>query len=178
MKSHARVVVIGGGIAGVSVLYHLAKKGCTDTLLIEREELTSGSTWHAAGHVPTYAGSYALMRAGNYAYRLYRGLAEEVDYSIDYHVTGAFWPAQTDERLHHFRYLVGLSACLGYDLNMVSPREIEQAHPFVHVDGLLGGIHDPYEGDIDPSQATQALAKGARELGATISRFNPVKGIE
>ena len=168
MRTQARVVVIGGGIAGVSVLYHLAKAGWTDTLLIERNELTSGSTWHAAGHVPTYAGSYALMRAGNYAYRLYNELLATACYPMSYHVTGAIWPAQSPERLEHFQYLVGLSRGLGYDLRMLSREDIGAMHPFIETHGLLGGIHDPYEGDIDPSQITQALASEARSLGASI----------
>ena len=178
MRTQARVVVIGGGIAGVSVLYHLAKAGWTDTLLIERGELTSGLTWHAAGHVPTYAGSYALMRAGNYAYRLYRELVGGARYPVSYHVTGAIWPAQVPERLEHFEYLVGLSRGLGYDLRMLSREDIGAMHPFIETHGLLGGIHDPYEGDIDPSQITQALASEARSLGASIVRFNPVTAIQ
>lgn len=84
MKTQAKVVIIGGGAVGVSTLYHLAKAGVTDTLLIEKNELTSGSTWHAAGNIPTYANSWGGMRAGNYAWRLYKGLTEEVDYPITY----------------------------------------------------------------------------------------------
>ncbi len=177
MKSSARVVVIGGGIAGVSVLYHLAKLGETDTLLLEREELTSGSTWHAAGHVPTYAASWGLMRAQNYAWRLYQDLAAEVGYPIDYHLTGAIWPAHGQKRMDLFAHLVGISRGLGLDLRLLSVAEMAVLHPYLETHGLIGGIHDPYEGDIDPSQATQALAKGARDLGAEISRFNPCLGI-
>ena len=177
MKSQARVAVIGGGIAGVSCLYHLAKMGCSDAILLERTELTAGSTWHAAGHVPTYAGSWGLMRAGNYGYRLYSGLAEAVDYPINYHVTGAYWPAHTAERMELFAHLVGISKGLGYDLRIVSVEEMQAAHPYLEGAGLIGGIHDPYEGDIDPAQATQALAKGARDLGAAIERFAPVEAI-
>ncbi len=178
MKSHAQVVIIGGGVVGVSTLYHLAKAGVTDTLLIERNELTSGSTWHAAGNIPTYANSWGGMRAGNYAWRLYKELAEKVDYPITYRHTGAFWLAHTQERMEFFRHLVGISKGLGYDMSLLSPAEMDAMHPyFSSGDSVIGGIHDPYEGDVDPSQLSQALAKGARDLGAQIERFVRVSGI-
>lgn len=178
MKSNAQVVIIGGGAVGVSTLYHLAKAGVTDTLLIEKNELTSGSTWHAAGNIPTYANSWGGMRAGNYAWRLYKELAEKVDYPITYRHTGAFWPAHTRERMEFFRHLVGISKCLGYDMSLLSPAEMDAMHPYFRSgDSIIGGIHDPYEGDIDPSQLTQALAKGARDRGAQVARFAKVTGI-
>ena len=114
MKSHATVVIVGGGAVGVSTLYHLAMAGVTDTLLVEKNELTSGSTWHAAGNIPTYANSWSGMRAGNYAWRLYKDLAEKVDYPITYRHTGAFWPAHTEERMDLFRHLVGVSKGLRF----------------------------------------------------------------
>lgn len=178
MKTQAQVVVIGGGAVGVSTLYHLARAGVTDTLLIEKNELTSGSTWHAAGNIPTYANSWGGMRAGNYAWRLYKELGEAVDYPITYRHTGAFWPAHTRERMDFFRHLVGISKGLGYDLAMLTPSEMDEMHPyFSSGDSIIGGIYDPYEGDVDPSQLTQALAKGARDLGAEIARFTEVTGI-
>ena len=178
MKTQAKVVIIGGGAVGVSTLYHLARAGLTDTLLIEKNELTSGSTWHAAGNIPTYANSWGGMRAGNYAWRLYKDLAEEVDYPITYRHTGAFWPAHTQERMAFFRHLVGISRGLGYDMAMLSPREMDDMHPYFSAgDSIIGGIYDPYEGDVDPSQLTQALAKGARDLGAQIARFTRVTGV-
>ncbi len=178
MKTQADIVIIGGGAVGVSTLYHLAKAGVTDTLLIEKNELTSGSTWHAAGNIPTYANSWGGMRAGNYAWRLYKGLADEVDYPITYRHTGAFWPAHTRDRMDLFRHLVGISRGLGYDMAMLTPSEMDAMHPYFHPgDSIIGGIYDPYEGDADPSQLTQALAKGARDLGAQIARFTEVTGI-
>ncbi len=178
MKSHATVVIVGGGAVGVSTLYHLAMAGVTDTLLVEKNELTSGSTWHAAGNIPTYANSWSGMRAGNYAWRLYKDLAEKVDYPITYRHTGAFWPAHTEERMDLFRHLVGVSKGLGFDMAMLTPGEMDAMHPyFSSGDGIIGGIHDPYEGDVDPSQLTMALAKGARDLGAQIARFTTVTAI-
>ena len=178
MKSHAQVVVIGGGAVGTAILYHLAVAGITDTLLLEKDELTAGSTWHAAGNIPTYANSWLGMRAGNYAWRLYKDLSEAVDSPITYRHTGAFWPAHTSERMALFHHLTGVSRSAGFDLQILSPTEMEAMHPFWQADDtVLGGIFDPYEGDIDPSQLTQALAKGARDLGAEIARFTPVTGL-
>lgn len=179
MKTTAKIVVIGGGAVGTSILYHLARAGVTDTLLLERDELTSGSTWHAAGNIPTYATSWLGMRAGNYAWSMYKDLAEAVDSAITYRHTQAFWPAHTPERMELFRHLCGVSESAGFDLRMLTPKEMDEMHPFWQPDEtVLGGILDPYEGDIDPSQLTQALAKGARDLGAQIERFAPVSAIE
>ena len=122
MRDSARVVIIGGGAVGASCLYHLTQAGVTDCLLIEKDELTSGSTWHAAGNIPTYATSWLGMRAGNYAWRLYKDLAESVDSAITYRHTGAFWPAHTRERMDLFHHLVGVSrSCLLY--TSPSPRD-------------------------------------------------------
>ncbi len=178
MKSHKQVVVIGGGAVGCSILYHLALAGVTDTVLLERDELTSGSTWHAAGNIPTYATSWLGMRAGNYGWRLYKDLARTVGSPITYRHTGAFWPAHTPERMELFGHIEGIAKCAGFDLHRLGPAEMDAMHPFWSPgETVLGGIMDPYEGDIDPSQLTQALAKGARDLGAEVRRFSPVTGI-
>jgi dimethylglycine dehydrogenase len=178
MRSSARVVVIGGGAVGAACLYHLTRAGIGDCLLIEKDELTSGSTWHAAGNIPTYANSWLGMRAGNYAWRLYKNLAEEVGSPITYRHTGAFWPAHTRDRMDLFNHLVGVSKSAGFELAMLSPAEMEAMHPHYRAgESVIGGIHDPYEGDIDPSQLTQALVKGARAGGAEVARFTRVTGI-
>jgi len=178
MRSHARVVIIGGGAVGAACLFHLTQAGERDCLLIEKDELTSGSTWHAAGNIPTYATSWLGMRAGNYAWRLYRELGDKVGAAITYRHTGAFWPAHTQDRMDLFLHLTGLSRSAGFDLKMMTPTEMEAMHPFYRAgDSVLGGIHDPYEGDIDPSQLTQALVKGARDAGADIARFTRVVDI-
>lgn len=178
MRSHASVVVIGGGAVGAAVLWHLADAGVTDTLLIEKAELSAGSTWHAAGNVPTYATSWLGMRAGNYAWRLFKELAVDPEAPITYRHTGAVWPAHTTERMELFRHLVGVSRSAGFELAMVTPPEIEAMHPFWQTDAtVLGGIHDPYEGDIDPSQLTQALVRHARAKGAEVARFTRVTGL-
>ena len=183
MRSTAQVVIVGGGAVGTAILYHLAQAGITDCLLLEKDELTSGSTWHAAGNIPTYATSWLGMRAGNYAWRLYKDLEKQTGAPITYRHTGAFWPAHTQARMDLFRHLVGLSKSAGFELQLITPAEMEQSHPFYQAradqpDGAIGAIFDPYEGDIDPSQLTQALAAGARAAGSQIARFTPVTGIE
>ena len=183
MKLTAQVVVIGGGAVGASILYHLAEVGIIDTLLVEKNELTAGSTWHAAGNIPTYATSWLGMRAGNYGWRIYKDLGDKVGAPITYRHTGAFWPAHTEERMNLFRHLTGVSKSAGFDLAMITPDEMEDMHPHYRAladqpGGVIGGIYDPYEGDIDPSQLTQALAKGARDLGAEVARFTEVTGIK
>lgn len=179
MTSHAQVVVIGGGAVGASCLYHLTQAGISDCLLLEQDELTSGSTWHAAGNIPTYANSWLGMRAGNYAWRLYRELAEAVDSPISYRHTGAFWPAHNRDRMDLFQHLAGVSRSAGFELSILTPSEMDAMHPYYRAGGsVIGGIYDPYEGDIDPSQLTQALVKGARAAGAKVSRFTKVTGIE
>ncbi len=183
VRAHAEVVVIGGGAVGASILYHLAEAGVTETLLIEKDELTSGSTWHAAGNIPTYANSWLGMRAGNYAWRLYKDLGERLDMPITYRHTGAFWPAHTQERMDLFQHLCGVSCSAGFDLRMLTPAEMEDLHPFYRAladrpGGVIGGILDPYEGDIDPSQLTQTLAAGARAAGAEVARFTRVLALD
>ena len=178
MRAYARVVIIGGGVVGASCLYHLTQAGVNDCLLIEKDELTSGSTWHAAGNIPTYATSWLGMRAGNYAWQLYKDLGESVDSPITYRHTGAFWPAHTRDRMDLFHHLVGVSKSAGFELAMLSPADMEAMHPWYQAgDSVIGGIHDPYEGDIDPSQLTQALAKSARAAGAEVARFTRVTSI-
>ena len=178
MRSSARVVIIGGGAVGASCLYHLTQAGISDCILIEKDELTSGSTWHAAGNIPTYATSWLGMRAGNYAWRIYKELAENPDSPISYRHTGAFWPAHNRERMDLFNHLVGVSRSAGFELAMLSPADMEAMHPWYQAgDSVIGGIHDPYEGDIDPNQLTQALSKAARSAGAEVARFTRVTSI-
>ncbi|MBS7538143.1 GcvT family protein [Ancylobacter lacus] len=177
MSEHVRVVVIGGGAVGASCLYHLAKLGWTDALLIERNELTSGSTWHAAGNVPTFAASPTLLKLQNYSAALYRRLGDEVDYPINYHVVGALRLAHTAERMAEFHHIAAMARMNGMDFEVLPPEAIPERHPFIGLDDLVGALWDPYDGDIDPAQLTQALAKGARDLGARIRRFTRVTAL-
>ncbi|MDO6966541.1 GcvT family protein [Rhizobium alvei] len=177
LPSTARVVIIGGGAVGASSLYHLAKAGWTDCLLLEKNELTAGSTWHAAGNVPTFSASWSLMNMQRYSAELYRTLGEAVDYPMNYHVTGSVRLGHSNERLREFKRVVGMGRYQGMDLDILSPDEIRSKYPFVETHDLTGALYDPYDGDIDPAQLTQALAKGARDLGAKIIRFCPVTSV-
>jgi dimethylglycine dehydrogenase len=172
--TNARVVIIGGGAVGVSSLYHLAKAGWTDCLLLEKNELTSGSTWHAAGNVPTFSSSWSLMNMQRYSAELYRGLAKAVDYPMNYHVTGSVRLAHGRERLREFQRAKGMGRYQGMALDVIGADEVRSRYPFIETHDLEGALYDPNDGDIDPAQLTQALAKGARDMGATIVRFCPV----
>nr|WP_298688840.1 FAD-dependent oxidoreductase [uncultured Dongia sp.] len=178
MTEHARVVIIGGGVVGTSALYHLAKLGWTDCLLIERDELSSGSTWHAAGNVPTFSGSWNIMKMQAYSAKLYRTLGQEVDYPMNYHVTGSIRLAHTKSRMEEFAHACAMAKAQGLDYAMLSPSEIKDKYPIMELDDLVGGLWDAHDGDIDPSQLTQALAKGAKDLGAKVQRFNAVTAIK
>ena len=174
----ARVVVIGGGSVGASVLYHLAKLGWTDVVLLEKNELTSGSTWHAAGNCPNFVGSWTMMKIQSYSTSLYRELGELVDYPMNYHVTGAIRLAHSRQRMEEFRHVERMGRQMGVELQEMSNKDMQDIYPFLETHDLHGGQWDPYDGDIDPAQLTQALAKGARDLGATIVRFCPVTSVK
>ena len=173
----ARVVIIGGGAVGASALYHLARAGWTDAVLLEKNELTAGSTWHAAGNVPTFSSSWSIMNMQRYSAQLYRGLGEAADYPMNYHVTGSVRLGHSVERLREFRRVVGMGRYQGMDLDILGPDEVRRRYPFVETHDLSGALYDPCDGDIDPAQLTQALAKGARAMGARIERFCPATGV-
>ena len=177
LPKSARVVVIGGGVVGVSCLYHLVKAGWSDSVLLEKNELTAGSTWHAAGNVPTFSTSWSVMNMQRYSTELYRGLGEEVDYPMNYHVTGSVRLAHSKERMQEFARAVGMGKYQGMDLELLGRDEIRSRYPFLELHDLEGALYDPADGDIDPAQLTQALAKGARDGGAHIERFCPMTGL-
>tara|TARA_R110002124_G_scaffold72020_11_gene192754 strand:+ start:504 stop:2972 length:2469 start_codon:yes stop_codon:yes gene_type:complete len=174
----ARVVIIGGGVVGTSTLYHLAKAGWKDCVLLEKNELTAGSTWHAAGNVPNFAGSWAVMNMQRYSAEMYRTLGEDVGYPMNYHVTGAVRLAHSKERMQEFERVAGMGRYQGLQMDICTPEELKEHNPFIETHDLAGGLWDPLDGDIDPAQLTQALAKGARDAGGRIERFCPVDGIE
>ncbi|MBU2865806.1 GcvT family protein [Pacificibacter marinus] len=177
LPTTARVVIIGGGVIGVSTLYHLAKAGWTDCVLLEKNELTAGSTWHAAGNCPNFSTNYGVMNMQRYGLALYRDLGETVSYPINYHVTGAVRLAHSHERMMEFDRVRGMAAHMGLTMDMCTPDQLQEHFPFMEIHDLEGGLWDPLDGDIDPAQVTQALAKGARTLGATIARFTPAIGV-
>ncbi|MBV8910039.1 MAG: FAD-binding oxidoreductase, partial [Gammaproteobacteria bacterium] len=178
MKSHARVVVIGGGAVGCSALYHLARLGWTDAVLLERDELTAGSTWHAAGNCPNFSTSWNILKLQRHSTALYERLAREVGYDINYHLTGSIRLAHTADRVDEFRHVISQGRAQQIDFELLSPAEIKARYPFIELDGLRAGLWDPKDGDIDPAQLTQALAKGARDLGASVHRHTRVTGLQ
>ncbi len=178
MSEQARIVVIGGGIAGCSTIYHLAHMGCTDVLLLERDELTSGSTWHAAGNVPTFSTSWSLMKMQAYSASLYRRLATDHDFPISYHVTGSVRLAHSHERMAEFHHVRGMANAQDIDYEMLGPEQLVERYPLAETHDLVGALWDPLDGDIDPSQITQALARRARAMGVRVRRFERVTGLE
>ncbi len=173
----ARVVIIGGGAVGASCLYHLAKAGWTDCVLLEKNELTAGSTWHAAGNCPTFSTSWSIMNMQRYSTQLYARLGAEVDYPMNYHQTGSIRIAHSQERMQEFERACSMGRYQGIDMKIMTPEEAKAKYPFLETHDMVGALWDPTDGDIDPAQLTQALAKGARDMGAQIVRFCPVTGV-
>ncbi|MDE0310301.1 MAG: FAD-dependent oxidoreductase [Acidiferrobacterales bacterium] len=179
MTSSARTVVIGGGIMGVSVLYHLAKLGWTDSVLLERRDLTHGSTWHAAGLCTHFAHNATIMQMRADSIRQYSlELEQETGLSAGFRKTGALRITRSADRMDEFRHVQGIGQFVGHEFHIVTPDEVSELHPLANIDGLIGGIYEPGDGNVDPSQATQALASGARAQGALIYRNDPVVEIE
>lgn len=181
LPSSARVVIIGGGGVGVSALYHLARAGWTDCVLLEKNELTSGSTWHAAGNVPTFAGSWSIMNMQRYSAELYRGLGDAVDYPINYHVTGSLRLGHSDERMLELHRAAGMGRRQGMNMEVLGADEIRRLYPFLETHDLKGALYDPNDGDIDPAQVTQAVPGTTvsvevfdRVLAATVEKDAPL----
>ena len=143
LPSTARVVVIGGGAVGCSVLYHLASMGWTDCVLLEKNELTSGSTWHAAGNCPNFVGSWTMMKIQSYSTKLYRELGTLVDYPMNYHVTGAIRLAHSRQRMEEFRHVEAMGRQMGVEFQEMSNREMQDIYPFLETHDLYGGQWDP-----------------------------------
>jgi dimethylglycine dehydrogenase len=177
MKTQARVVVIGGGAIGTSVLYHLAKYGWQDVVLVEKHELTSGSTWLAAGNCSFFHSSYYCTRVNMKSIELYQKLEEETGQTTGWHTTGSIRTADNPGRMDELGYYYSMNRCLGLDVQKVSPQQIAELHPMMHVDGLLGGLYWPDDGDVDPSGICQAMAIGAKKHGAEIYTHTRVTGI-
>ena len=179
MKEQAKVVVIGGGVVGVSALYHLAKKGWgEDVVLLEKAELTSGSTWHAAGLLPLFNMSYSVGQVHKYSVNLYNELEEETGQPVGFAQVGNLRLAMNDDRMDEYFQYAATARTIGIDVRFLTPEEIGKLWPLCDTDGLVGGIFHPEDGYIQPADLTQALAKGARARGATIYRNTAVLNIE
>lgn len=178
MKSHTQVVVIGGGVVGCSVLYHLTKAGWKDVALLERDELTSGSTWHAAGGMHTLNGDPNVAKLQRYTIDLYKEIEEISGQSCGVHMTGGLMLANTESWLDYLKVAQGRSRVLGLDNEFVSMAEAKAMHPLLNEARFVGALYDPLEGHIDPSGVTHAYAKAARVGGAEIERFTRVTDLQ
>ncbi len=177
MKAKARVVVIGGGVVGVATLYALARKGWSDVVLVERKELTSGSTWHAAGLLPLFNLSYSVGQIHKYSVNLYNELEAETGQNVGFKRVSNIRLARTSDRWDEFMYYAGVAETIGITVNKLTPEQVKDIWPLAEMDGIIGAIQHPDDGYIQPADLTQALAKGARARGAEIYRYTTVTGI-
>ncbi|SHJ32002.1 dimethylglycine dehydrogenase [Shimia gijangensis] len=178
MKSTTRVVVIGGGIAGCSTLYHLTQEGWTDVVLIERNELTSGTTWHSAAQVTNFGMNQTMLGLKSHSIALYRELAADPDYPVGYHYgDGGIRLANTEAQMDGYRHFVSQADGMGVEFEVIDAAECARRHPLISTDNLVGGLWDPHDGDIDPAQLCQALARRARKAEAEVYRNTPVTGL-
>ena len=179
MTQHVRALIIGGGAMGVSTLYHLAKLGWNDIALVEKNELTAGSTWHAAGLCTHFAHNLTIQAMRAHSVRLYSGeLEAETSNPVSFHQTGALRVTRSPDRMDEFRHVQGIGKYSGYRFDIMTPDELKEIYPLVELHDLIGAIHEPFDGHVDPSQATHAMAQGARNNGAKIHRHTKVTGLQ
>ena len=177
MQSRAKIVIIGGGVMGCSLAYHLCKEGETDVLLLEKAELTSGSTWHAAGQITHSVSHYSLAKMAAYGTELYPRLEDETGQSCTWHGSGSLRIAYTRDEVDWIKYTLSVGKGLGHTMEIVDPERIAELHPFYNLDGVMAALYTPHDGHVDPAGVAFAMAKGARMMGATVLRHNRVTGI-
>ena len=177
MKDKAEVVVIGGGVVGCSVLYHLTKAGCTDVVLLERKELTAGSTWHAAGGMHTLNGDPNVAALQRYTIKLYEELEEITGVDCGIHLTGELMLADNEDRMDWLKMAHARGRYMGMETEIISTSEAKNLVPFLEEQYFVGALWDPVGGHVDPSGVTNAYATAARSLGAEIERNTWVKEI-
>ncbi len=178
MKSSARVVVIGGGIAGCSTLYHLTQEGWSDVVLIERDELTSGTTWHSAAQVTNFGMNQTMVGLKSHSIALYKKLRDDPDYPVGYHHgDGGIRLANTEAQMEGYRHFASMAKGMGVEFEVIDAEECARRHPLISTENLLGGLWDGEDGDIDPAQLCQALAFHARKTGAEVYRHTAVTGL-
>jgi dimethylglycine dehydrogenase len=175
MKTHVKALVVGGGAVGTGIAYHLAKAGW-DTMLVERDELTAGSTWHAAGLLPLFNMSYATTHIHKYSVDFYKGLEAETGLNAGFAVVGNLRMAQRQERMDEYMLYSSVAETAGVYHEFLTPKEIKDRWPLVRTEDLVGALYHPQDGYINPADVTQAMAKGARQHGATIERKIQVNG--
>ena len=169
--TQAKVVIVGGGVMGVGLAYHLAHEGWTDVVLLEKGELTSGSTWHAAGQITHSTSSFGLGKCVDYNIGLYSGALEaETGQAVTWHGCGSFRLAYTEDEMDWLRHTLSVGRSLGFNIELVKPDRIAELHPFYNLDGVVGALHTPDDGHVDPTNVTMAMAAGARAKGVQIIR--------
>ena len=178
MKTHVKALVVGGGAVGTSIAYHLARAGWDDVMLLERDELTSGSTWHAAGLLPLFNMSYATSHIHDYSVRFYKTLEEETGLNAGFYVVGNLRMAQTDARMDEYMLYASTAETVGIPFEWMTPDQIRERWPLVRTEDLKGAIYHPTDGYINPADVTMAMAKGARQRGVAIERKWQVDGYE
>ncbi len=178
LPSRARAVIIGGGVSGCSVAYHLAKLGWSDIVLLERKQLTCGTTWHAAGLVGQLRGSRNMTRLAKYSADLYVGLEEETGVATGVRQVGSITVALSEERRHEIYRQASLARAFDVDVREISPSEVKEMYPHLNVADVVGAVHLPLDGQCDPANIAMALAKGARQRGATIAEGVKVTAVE
>ena len=176
MKTHVKALVVGGGAVGASIAYHLARAGWDDVMLLERDELTSGSTWHAAGLLPLFNMSYATSHIHDYSVKFYKTLEEETGLNAGFSVVGNLRMAQSQERMDEYMLYASTAETCGVPYEWLSPAQIKERYPLVRTEDLVGAIYHPTDGYINPADVTMAMAKGARQRGVTIERKWQVDG--
>ncbi|MEX0371449.1 MAG: FAD-dependent oxidoreductase [Tateyamaria sp.] len=178
MKTQTHCVVIGGGIAGCSTLYHLTQEGWTDVVLVERDELTSGTTWHSAAQVTNFGMNQTMVGLKTYSINLYKALADDPDYPINYHhADGGIRLANTQAQMDGYRHFASMARGMDVHFEVIDAQECARRHPLISTENLVGGLWDPLDGDIDPAQLCQALARRARKAGAEVYRQTAVTGL-
>jgi dimethylglycine dehydrogenase len=178
MQSQAKVVIVGGGVMGASLLYHLAEEGWTDCLLIEKGELTSGSTWHAAGQCPSFIADYNMAKIHDHGIRLYPKLEELTGQYVSWHGCGGIRFALKPAEVEWFEHVAGVAKLIGFHCDIIDPAKIKQLNPFVNLDGVLAGAWTTEDGHVDPAGVCNAMAKGARQMGAKIQTRTRVLDIK
>jgi dimethylglycine dehydrogenase len=176
MKTHVKALIVGGGAVGTSIAYHLAKAGWDDVMLLERDELTSGSTWHAAGLLPYFNMSFATTHIHDYSIRYYKTLEEETGLNAGFSVVGNLRMAQTKDRLDEYMLYASTAETCGVPYEWMSPAQIKDRWPLIRTEDLEGAIYHPTDGYINPADVTMAMAKGARQRGVVIERKWQVDG--
>lgn len=177
LPAQAKVVIVGGGVMGVSLLYHLALEGWTDILLVEKGELTSGSTWHAAGQCPSFIADYNVAKIHDHGIKLYPKLEQLTGQYVSWHGCGGIRFARNENEIQWFQRVASVGKLIGYDCEIIDPAKIRQINRHVNTDGVLAGAWTHNDGHVDPAGVTQAMAKGARNLGAKIITHNQVLDI-